>query len=148
MSTLDQVSKTTNKGSLLHKIVGDLREKEAAVAFLPTAYNPAAGLLVQEVTIEVQDGDADLVRVSDEPTDKDGIKEITVGISGGTASDKQLQVPGREAGAVDADVVVPLRGGIGKVLVLASSTGTVTLDLTDSQGHGLTVSSTATVTFS
>ena len=52
--TLKNISKDTLKGSLLHKIVGDMREKEDAVAFPVTAVNPAAGLLEVEVEIEVQ----------------------------------------------------------------------------------------------
>lgn len=147
--TLQDVSQHTLKGSLLHKIVGDLREKESAVAYLPTAYTPAAALLLQEVTIEVQDAAGDKLRVSDEKTDeKAGITQVQVDISGGTATGKQLQLLNKDAAAIDGSVIVPLEKGVGKVFVLAASTGTVTLALTDSQGHGLTVTSTATVTFS
>jgi len=144
---LTEVSSDTLKGSLLHQIIGDLREKETAIAFLPTAYNPAAGLLEQEVTLEVQDGDADLVRVSGQKTaDKDAIREVQVDIASGTAAGKQL-CQGNQVGAVDASITVRIEDGIGKFFVKASGTGDVDLALTD-LGTGLTVTSTATVTFS
>ncbi len=149
MKTLQDVSKHTLKGSLLHNIVADLREKETAIAFEPGgAVAAPAGDLEIEITVEVQDADGDKIRVSDEDVpDKDAISEVTVDISGGSATVKRLQGKGPE-GAEDASLILPLRDGKGTFKVLADTTGTVALGLTDSQGNGLTVTSTTTVTFS
>ena len=145
---LQDISKDTLKGSMLHLIVADLREKEDALAFEAAAYNPAAGLLEVEVTVEVQDADGDKVSVSDSDVPaKPGIEEVTVDITGGTATVKRLKGSGPE-GAEDASLVVKLRNGKGTFTVLADTTGTVLLGLTDSQVTGLNAADTATVTFS
>lgn len=144
---LPEVSEHTLKGSLLHKIISDLRTKEDAIAFLPTAYNPAAGILEQEVVLEVQDADGDLVSVSGQKLDdKDAIREVQVDITGGTATGKAL-CQGNQEGAVDASIEARIEDGVCKVIVKATAAGTVLLGLTD-LGPGLTVTSTATVTFS
>lgn len=147
--SLRQLSKDTLKGSLLSKIVTDLREKETAVVFPDAALAPAAGLTEVEIDIEVHDGDGDVVSVSDETTPtKEGIREVQVDITGGTqAGTAQLTGQG-DQGAVGASVIVRLENGRGKVKLNVGGTGTVDLGLTDSQGHGLTVTDTLTVTFS
>jgi len=148
--TLNQVSKDTLKGGLLHAIVADLRNKEDNIAF--TAATPAApaGATELTLTLEVRDVDNDKVRVSDEDTpDKAAIRDVQVDITGGTATGKQLFPDGNgAAAAVDASAIVRFKNGKARVKVLVGSTGTVILGLTDSAATGLTVTSTSTVTFS
>lgn len=147
---LKDVSTETLKGSLLHAIVADLRDKETNIAFTNATPAPAAGLLQVDLTLEVRDAGNDKIRVSDSATpDKAGILEVQVDITGGTATGKQLLPEGNgAAAAVDASAIVRFVNGKATVNVAATSTGTVILGLTDSGTTGLTVTSTSTVTFS
>ena len=110
------------------------RLAEAQIQYIGEPFNPAGGLLEVEVPIEVTDSNGIRSLLS-------GVTEVTVSITSGTAAGKVL-------GNGNQTQVVALSEGRGVVIVKATSTGTIALDLEDSAGSGLDVSDTALVTFS
>lgn len=153
-NTAKDMSVSTIKGSLLNKVLADLR-LETQIVFPDASLAPAAGLTTVEVPIEVHDANGRIVNVSSEDVQakegvaaKEGVTEVTVDIDSGTATGKQLTGVGGTQQDVDASAIVRLLNGRGTVTVNVASTGTVVLGLTDSQGSGLTVSDTITITFS
>lgn len=110
-------------------IIDQFRLYEVQIQFIDEPYS--ANVLEVEILLEV--------------TDSKGIRnifslinEVTVNITGGTATGKELVGGG----------VVTLVKGQGKLIVKATSTGKITLDLTDSAGSGLDISNTALITLS
>lgn len=138
---LEDVSKETLKGEVLHKVADQFRLGETQIQFIGEPFDPPGGALSDDVPVEVTDSNG-IRNTFSEP------KQVQVDITAGSATGKKLSTPdGSVVGVVDASIVVRLVDGEVTIRVEASSTGTVILGLTD-LGTGLDVTDTATVTFS
>jgi len=139
----EDMAKDTVKGSVLNKMVDQFRLGETQVQFnLPgDVLNPPGGERSGQVPVEVANGVGIRNTFAENQT-------VQVDISGGTASGKQLQGPDGTLGAVDGSLVVTLKDGQALVTVLATSTGTVNLALSNPSKTTLQTTDTAVVTFS
>jgi hypothetical protein len=127
----------SSPGAASPKVENQLRSFESQIQFLGEPFSGSSPVVV---AVGVTDAEGVVITFSN-------VGSLTVNITGGTATGKQLKV-GATLSAVDGSIVVPLVDGSGSVEVLASSAGTVELNLTDSAGSGLTNIDTAVVTVS
>lgn len=130
-------------------VVKQLRLSETQIQFKPDTYAGAAGSPGSvDVKIFVTDDSGVQSLFADQAvTGLPAVTQVTVDITGGTATSKTLSAGGQTS-PVDGSLVVTLVGGEATVSARGTGAGTVTLGLTDSGGSGLDVSDTATVTFS
>lgn len=121
-------------------------EFQDAIAYESATYTPPGGDVTDTITVQVQDADDKLLKITD-------VTEVTVSVTVDTTASAVLSLPDGTTGTgsgVGASIVVPIENGVGEadVIVTVTGAGSVTLGLTDSGGTGLDVTSTTTVTFS
>ena len=142
---IDDIAKDTLKGAILHQYDDQMNLFVTHVQFIGEPYSPPASALSQTVPIQATTAQAIRIKAS-------RVKQIKVGITGGSATGKKLKsLDGKVVGGVDESITVPLVDGEVEIVVEASSTGTVTLDLdgsVDPIAAGLNTTDTATITFS
>jgi hypothetical protein len=125
---------------LLQQMIDQFQRADALIQFIGEPFAPEAGALEAAVPVEVTDAVA--VRNS-----FSAVRSVQVDITGGTATGAQIK-DGDNLSPVDGSLKIPLPDGQRIITIIATSTGTVDLALTDVSGTGLDVTDTATVTFS
>jgi hypothetical protein len=132
---------TDDLADVMNALLDWARDHDDNISFVgPTA--AAIGEADVEVEVHVQSVNNILERFS-------LVGEVTVDITGGSATDKTITA-GTRVSAVDGQLVVPITDGVGSFLINSSAlnTETVILGLIDSGSSGLDVADTHTVTYS